>query len=719
MYRIAALLTLGAASLFAQAQAPFNIRFQQGQNLSVLADGGTATLAADAIGTPVSGTLSLTYRGASTTQITINSVELVGSLDFSLSGFAQALPVNVNGGETVSSTIRYAPTTGIRTTARVAISYTENRVTSSITLNLVGVAPDFAFSYTPPGGNAQPILSGGTISFPQTTVDSTTNATLLIVNRGSGSGTINSIASTGAAFQLVGAPLPGTAVEGGRELRVGIAFTPRQTAASTGTVTVELFNQRLTFNLEGSGTTAQFLYEVISERGATVVQPEQVISLPDAAVNDKSSITVRVTNSGNADGRIAVVTASGTSLTLSDVPPLPVVLQPGNRFTFTVTFSPTQAGRVNGRLRIGNDQFDLTANGLGPVLTFAYLVSGVSTTVTNNGSVNFVPTAVGANSTVNFQITNTGTAQGSVNSISIASSGTVFDLTNVPGLPATLDPGASISVGVRFTPSVVGAASATLRVDTNTFTLNGAGTSPAPLPSYRFEGATGVQEPLQQPSVSLTLANSYPLTLNGTLTLTLNSDVFANDPAVQFATGGRTIGFTIPANTTRAVFSNGAQQIRLQTGSVAGSIVLTPSFATDGGINLTPTNPTTLTLTVAPAAPRLLNVSISSKTTTALTLQLSGYATSRSVAGLELRFTATSGENVSTTQLSLNVDSAFIAWYQSQASQAFGSLFTVTIPLTFTGDVKNVTNPVDTVQSIAITARNATGTSNSVSVNLQ
>jgi hypothetical protein len=266
---------------------------------------------------------------------------------------------------------------------------------------------------------------------------------------------------------------------------------------------------------------------------------------------------------------------------------------------------------------------------------------------------------------------------------------------------------------------VVGAATATLRVDTNTFTLNGAGTSPAPLPGYRFEGASGTQEPLQQPAVSLTLASGYPLTLNGTLTLAFNSDVFANDPAVQFATGGRTIAFTIPANTTRAVFANGSQQIRLQTGSVAGSIILTPSFATDGGINLTPSTPTTLTLTVAPAAPRLLNVSISAKTTTTLTLLVSGYATSRAVTGMELRFTPNSGENVSTTQLSLNVESAFIAWYQSQASQAFGSLFTVTIPLTITGDVKNVTNPVDTIQSIAITARNANGTSNSVSVNVQ
>lgn len=719
MFRFTTIFLLSAAAIFGQAQIPFNIRFTQGQNLSILNDGGTVTLPADAIGTPVAGTLAITYRNAVGTNVQINTVDLTGSLDFSVSPIAQALPVTVNGGDTVTTTIRYNPTTGNRTTARLVVTFTENRVNSSFILNLVGVAPDFAFSYTPPGGNAQPLVSGGTISFPQTPIDTTTNASISIVNRGSGAGSLASIVSTGAAFQLIGAPLPGTNVDAGRELRVGVAFTPKQTAVSTGGVTVDLFSQRLSFNLEGTGSTSALTYEVLSERGAAIVQPEANIDLPDATVGEKSSITIRVTNSGNADGRIPVISVSGTNITVSDIPPLPVVLTPGNRFTFTITFSPTAAGKATGRLRIGQDQFDLTANGLGSVLSFAYVVSNVSTTLLNNGSLNFVPTSVGANSSLQFQITNTGTAAGSVNSISITTSATVFELTGLPALPLTLRPGATASFGVRFTPTAVGAATGSLRVDTNTFTLNGAATSPAPLPSYSITGVTGNIDPLQQPAVALALASPYPLALSGTLTLAFNSDVFANDPAVQFAPGGRTVNFTIPANTTRAIFPNDAQTIRLQTGTVAGSITLTPSFVTEGGINLTPTRPATLTATVPAAAPRLLNVTISAKTATTITLLISGYSTSRTLTQLDLRFTPVSGETVSTTQISLNVESAFLAWYQGTASAAFGSLFTATLPLTITGDVINVVNPTDTIQSIAVTLANRTGVSNSATVNVQ
>src|SRR5262249_42953855 len=159
--------------------------------------------------------------------------------------------------------------------------------------------------------------------------------------------------------------------------------------------------------------------------------------------------------------------------------------------------------------------------------------------------------------------------------------------------------------------------------------------------------------------------------------------VFSNDPAVQFAPGGRTINFTIPANSTRAIFPNDAQTIRIQTGTVAGTITLSPTFVTEGGINLTPTRPATLTLTVPASAPRLLNVSISAKTASGITLLISGYSTTRSITQLDLRFTPVSGENVSTTQASLNVESAFLAWYQGTTSGQFGSLFTATLPLTF------------------------------------
>src|SRR5204862_2342092 len=95
----------------------------------------------------------------------------------------------------------------------------------------------------------------------------------------------------------------------------------------------------------------------------------------------------------------------------------------------------------------------------------------------------------------------------------------------------------------------------------------------------------------------------------------------------------------IPAGSTQAVFPNNSTTIRLQTGTVAGTITLTPSVVTDGGINLTPTIPPALNLTVAQSSPRLLSVQESSKSSSALTLLVTGFATGRQLSGIDLTFT--------------------------------------------------------------------------------
>ena len=70
----------------------------------------------------------------------------------------------------------------------------------------------------------------------------------------------------------------------------------------------------------------------------------------------------------------------------------------------------------------------------------------------------------------------------------------------------------------------------------------------------------------QQPSVTFQLVNPYPVALAGSLTLTFapSTSSGVNDPAVQFASGGRTIDFNIPANSTAT------PGVQLQTGTVAG-----------------------------------------------------------------------------------------------------------------------------------------------------
>ena len=228
-----------------------------------------------------------------------------------------------------------------------------------------------------------------------------------------------------------------------------------------------------------------------------------------------------------------------------------------------------------------------------------------------------------------------------------------------------------------------------------------------------------MQQPGQQLGVGLSLAQVYPLTLRGTLTLAFNSDVFANDPAVQFAVGGRTVNFSIPAGQRDAVFATNQSQVRLQTGTVTGSIVLTPSFQTDGGIILTPTDPPALTLSVAPAAPRLLSLQITGRTTTGFQLLVTGFATSRQITQIDLTFTATSGENIGSSKVTIAAEPSFNAWYQSTASAQFGSQFTATIPITLSGDVVNVTTLVETIRSVSAVLTNRTGASTAVSVDLQ
>ena len=60
-----------------------------------------------------------------------------------------------------------------------------------------------------------------------------------------------------------------------------------------------------------------------------------------------------------------------------------------------------------------------------------------------------------------------------------------------------------------------------------------------------------------QPAFSVSLAASYPVQLTGQIVMTFTADgsVGIDDPTVQFASGGRTVNFTIPAGSTTGVFS--------------------------------------------------------------------------------------------------------------------------------------------------------------------
>ena len=708
------LLALLALPMAAQQ---FSVRVQLPDLTIDATDGTTITMPAAGIGQTISAAVVVTNRGSA--PATLNFVQPSGSTDFTLSNVPET-PISVTSGGTFGFNITYTAKTSTRTLGRAQFNATVNNSAINFGLNLAGVAPEFVYSYTAQGGNQTGILDGNTVRFPDTNIDATSNAVVVVSNRGSYQGTFNSAVASGAEFGTVNVPLSNTTVEAGRDVRFSVTFTPKSLQSSTGKLDVQTADRKLSFILEGAGTGARYNYEVVRGADAGPIQPNQMVTLADANVGDKSAVVVRFRNTGNSDGRIAAISVSGAGYSLTEVPLLPLVVPPNQSVSFTVNFQPTTPGRALGRLRIGTDDFDLSSNGLGSTVNYAYVINNVANTVAAGGSVIFTPAAVGGSSRLRFTMTNTGTSTATVSSVGLAAPTTVFTLANIPALPVNLAPSASAGFDVVFTPNALGTSTSTLRVDNQIFTLTGAGNAPPPLPEIRFDGATGTQDALQQPAVGLTIASAYPLALTGSLTLAFNSDVFSNDPAVQFATGGRTVAFTIPANSTRAVFPNNQNQIRVQSGSLAGSITLTPTInTTEGSINLTPTTPPSLTLNVAPAAPRILSVALGGKTATTITLLVSGYATNRSVTTMRMQFTPLAGENVGTTDVTVPVEASFIGYYQGPASAPFGSLFTISVPLTLAGDIKNVTSVTDTLQSVNVTLTNRVGTSNSVSLALR
>jgi hypothetical protein len=223
---------------------------------------------------------------------------------------------------------------------------------------------------------------------------------------------------------------------------------------------------------------------------------------------------------------------------------------------------------------------------------------------------------------------------------------------------------------------------------------------------------------MSQPSVSLKLANPYPVAVAGTLLLTVGGNL-PSDPSVQFSSGGRSVTFVIPANGTNAIFTDQGEQIQLQTGTVASTITLTPSFATQaGGVDLTPKSPTSLKFTVASAAPTLVAAVAGSETTGSFILTVTGFSTTRTLNTLTVQFAAAAGFTIPTTPFNIDLHAAAAVWFQSSASLAFGGQFTVTVPFTLHGTVSATQTLLGSLTSVSATLSNESGTSNTVTANL-
>ena len=574
---------------------------------------------------------------------------------------------------------------------------------------------NFTFSYVlAVNQNIVPVQSGGTIPFPATPLNSVSQAALNITNTGS-PGQVQNITVTGSAFSLQGLPAFPALINTQQTLQVLIRYQPTGSSTDTGQVLVTYgLGTQATFSLQGTLSSAKLVYQVTQNGQTTTVTAGGAISFPDTNIGQSSVSSITVQNTGNLSTTVGSIILNGQDFVLSGTPALPTTLGPNASFTFKITFSPTQAAVEQASLAVGSDSFTLTGRGLGAKLVFSYSVGGTTVTLGTGDSVVFPPAAVTQSENASFTISNTGTVEAKVFNIGIVEAGGPFSVSALPPLPVTIPPSGQSNITIVFRPATIGFTNGTLRVGNTTVGLIGSGTAPPSLPSYAFSGPSGNVAPMSQPSVGLKLAKAYPAAIAGTLAITISSD-FTADPTVQFSTGGRTVAFVIPANSTDATFAGQGTKIQLQTGTVASAITLTPAFATQaGGIDLTPATPVTLQFSVAQAAPTIVSATVGSVTTSSFVLSVVGYSTTRSVTGMTVQFTAAAGFNIPAGPVNIDLTHVAAAWFASTSSVAFGGQFQVTVPFTLSGTVGTGQTLTDAISSVSATVSNSIGASSAV-----
>jgi uncharacterized repeat protein (TIGR01451 family) len=234
----------------------------------------------------------------------------------------------------------------------------------------------------------------------------------------------------------------------------------------------------------------------------------------------------------------------------------------------------------------------------------------------------------------------------------------------------------------------------------------------APFVSFTINPTT--LAPGSQATVALFLSSTFTHDMTGTLTLGFSSNAVipADDPAIQFSGGGRTVNFTIPANSNQARFAgNGVSgPIAFQTGTVAGTIAFAVVLET-GTVQTAFSN----SRGISRRAPTLHSARKDDVTATTLTLGITVSSTSREITQLVLAFlgnptvTAScgnvSGCTASGSTLTLDVKSLFETWFTSDSQ--YGSVSTLHVPLSIVGKFNG---------SILVSLRNTLGPSNPLNI---
>ncbi len=393
------------------------------------------------------------------------------------------------------------------------------------------------------------------------------------------------------------------------------------------------------------------------------------LNVGTAAVGQTVATIFRVRNVGTTSVSVTNISLSGEyfSLLQPSVPSLPYILAGGSFIDFEVDFSPASvAVSDSATLEVNTLIVVLRAAATPASQVASVYLDGATTALATGATIDFGSVQAGSSSAHSIRVDNSGGA----NAVAITVTGTVFQAATV-----SVAAGGTSTFQITFAPSSGQAFQSTLTVGQQSFILKGQGiTPPAPAATIVVNNGSAVSSS-QQVNVTIPLGAASQAIATGTLTLQFQSGVSgaADDPAIQFLSGAqRTASISIlPGDTTGRI--NGNPSITLQTGTTAGSILLTLELGTSGS------------QVTIPIAPLPVNIESSAGVVgpSELTISLSGFDNTHSVSQLAFTFYDANDKAVSPGTITFDASSLFANYF---SGGLYGGMFSLNAAFPVTGN---------------------------------
>jgi len=290
--------------------------------------------------------IALTNTGASTT--TISAISVSGA-EFSVSGLS--LPATLAGGESVTLSVAFAPTTNGWASGKV--TFTTGVGSVSLPISGTGVTSESV--------TAAPV----SLSFGSVPVGTSLTLPVVVTNRRSWNGTVTALQAVGAGYSVSGPALP-LVLAPGQSATLNVSFTPSAAGLEGGSIFIS--GPSLNVPLTATGTTV----------GQLTIGPA-TLSFGNVLVGATGIQTATLSATG---GSVTVSSAASSSsqFALPGVS-FPLTIAAGQSVQLNVDFTPQKAGSASATLSFSSNASNsrasesLTGTGTPPQVSLSWNAS--------------------------------------------------------------------------------------------------------------------------------------------------------------------------------------------------------------------------------------------------------------------------------------------------------------------------------------------------------